>query len=294
MRHLLFLALATALAAAEPIGVWRFGLGTVDGQPARVGTVVLSGQTLVSADAAPMRLSVAEAPGTTIVLAAGTTGRLNDERQADGTRHLVLELDQGAAQVDVADKGPFGLIVVRGAACEVRVLGTLFVVERVHRDRDYLAMARGRVQVALRPGIAAATGRSEPIELTERPGVSAGPDGFSPVEALSSRPQLHMAAALREAVQAQALGTGTQGTADWGSDLAGDLTGLALEQPIAPPELTTEVAVTEPPPIPFSVIAEELSEPLADLGGAAPVQEQVLQGAPAAAAAPLPPPPGPP
>ena len=52
MRLLILPLLAACACAADPVGVWRFGVGTVDGQPARTGTVVLTGQTMVAADAA--------------------------------------------------------------------------------------------------------------------------------------------------------------------------------------------------------------------------------------------------
>ena len=56
--------------------------------------------------------------------------------------------------MDVADKAPYSGVRVRGAALDVRVTGTLFVVERTRRDADYVALARGTVKVGLRPEVA--------------------------------------------------------------------------------------------------------------------------------------------
>jgi hypothetical protein len=302
MRLLAILLLAAAAAAADPVGLWRFGVGTVDGQPARTGTVVLTGQSVVAADTAPMRLICHEAPGITAILAAGSQGRFAIEQRADGGRELVLELARGAVQVDVADRSPYAAVRVRGAAMDVRVTGTLFVVERPRQDADYIAMVRGRVQVGLRPEVARATGRSGEIELLERQGLSADTaNGLGQPTALSARPQIALAAGLRAAIADQAAGLGDQGT-PWDIDLAAELTG-ALIDPLwlgggdgadggaglplgsAPPAIT-----------PFAAVAEDLVDSLTELGSPPqPVGDDVTAG-PAGPAGPaaLPLPPSPP
>ena len=53
MRTLVLSLIAAGLCAADPVGLWRFGVGSLDGQPARVGTIVHTGQQLVAAESAP-------------------------------------------------------------------------------------------------------------------------------------------------------------------------------------------------------------------------------------------------
>jgi hypothetical protein len=229
LRSLAILVLATWVSAADQVGVWRFGLGTIDGQPAKVGTLVLTGQSVVAADAAPLRLVCSEAPGITFILASGSTGTFSLETAADGGRQLILELATGAVQVDVQDRGPYAGVHVRGAAMDVHVTGTLFVVERSRRDADYIALVHGKVSVGLRPEVAKATGRHDEVQLTDRQGVSADTaNGLGKPTDLSARPQIHLSPLVRTPIIDQATGANDQGT-PWGTDLAGELTGELLE-----------------------------------------------------------------
>lgn len=307
MRCLAILLLATAACAADPVGLWRFGVGTVDGQPARSGTIVLTGQTVAAADGAPLRMICHEAPGITAILAAGSHGRFAIETRADGARELVLELARGAVQVDVADRGPYAAIRVRGAAMDVRVTGTLFVVERPRQDADYIAMVRGKVVVGLRPEVARATGRGGEIELLERQGLSADTaNGLGQPTALSARPQIALAAGLRAAIADQGAGIGDQGT-PWDVDLAAELTGAFIDplafgadgsaggDPLNPgaggPGASGGVAAT-----PFFEMAEDLVDSLSELGSAPqPIGDDISSagGGPTGPAA-LPMPPSPP
>lgn len=299
MRSLiLIIALVTQAIAAEgaAVGVWRFGLGSVDGQPAKVGTLVLTGQTVVSADATPLRLICSEAPGITVVLAAGSDGVFQIENDAAGGRILVLELNRGAVQVDVRDRSPYAGVRVRGAAADVTVTGTLFTVERVRRDADYVALVRGTVKVGMRPAVAKAAGRpeGEEIELRERQGVAADATGLGTPEPLSARPQVALPAGLRASIRDQGMGLSDQGT-NWGTDLAGELTGALLEG-AAPPALAGGGL---PGPVLFVNIAEDLANSLTELGQPPPSSSgstQVIAGAPAAPTPPagMPPPPPPP
>lgn len=294
---ILIAALAAQAAAADSVGVWRFGLGSVDGQPAKVGTLVLTGQAVVSADTTPLRLVCSEAPGITVVLAPGSDGKFQIEADAAGGRLLVLELDRGAVQVDVRDRGPYAGVRVRGASADVKVTGTLFTVERVRRDADYVALVRGTVKVGLRPAVAKAANKPEgdEVELHERQGVSADANGLGAAESLSARPQITMPVGLRASTHDQGTGASNQGTG-WGTDLASDLTGAALEGP-APAEVVGG-GITEPVgPTPFVGLSEDLANTLVELGQ--PPQPnndsiRVIATPPATPAAGLPPPPPPP
>lgn len=294
MRLLILPLLAAALAAADPVGMWRFGVGSVDGQPARIGTLVLTGQEVVAADAAPLRLVCHEAPGITAVLAAGSKGRFAIEAGTDGGRQLVFELERGAVQLDVTDRRPYSGVRVRGAALDVRVTGTLFVVERTRRDADYVALVRGKVHVGLRPEVAKALGRAGELELLERQGVSGdATTGLGTPTALAARPQIAFAAGLRASVADQGSGASDQGTG-WDTDLAAELTGAGLEGS-ALADIAPDVGST-----PFSEMAEDLADSFAELGASPEsIADQVAEHAGSGASAAggpsgLPLPPGPP
>ncbi len=297
MRILLLLPLLAfhaALCAADPVGTWRFGVGSVDGQPAKVGTVVLTGQEVIASDAAPLRLICSEAPGITTVLAAGSKGRFIIEADGAGGRQLILDLERGAAQLDITDKTPYTAVRVRGAALDVRVTGTLFVVERTRQDADYVALVRGKVHVGLRPDVAKALGKAGELELLERQGVSGDTTtGVGAPTALSARPQIAFAAGLRASVADQGSGLSDQGTG-WDLDLAAELTGAMLEG-----SGLGEVANAGGEQINlFSGLAEDLVDSLSELGSTPEsLGDQAAQSSgstPAGGAAlPLPPPPPP-
>lgn len=298
---ILIAALAAQAAAADTVGVWRFGLGSVDGQPAKVGTLVLTGQTVVSADATPLRLVCSEAPGITVVLAAGSDGKFQIETDAAGGRVLVLELDRGAVQVDVRDRGPYAGVRVRGASADVKVTGTLFTVERVRRDADYVALVRGTVKVGLRPAVARAANRpeGEEIELHERQGLSADGKGLGSPEALSARPQVTLPAGLRAGLRDQGLGLSDQGTG-WNADLAGELTGALLEGSALPGVAGGGDGGVGGPagPALFVSVAEDLANTLGELGqppqSAGDSTSEIAGGSGPTPPAGLPPPPPPP
>ena len=290
MRHLILLLSATVLCAADPVGHWRFGLGSVDGQPARIGTIVLTGQQVVAATAAPLRLVCHEAPGITTILAPGSTGRFLVEGPAEA-RTLVLELDSGAAQLDVTDRAPYAAVRVRGAALDVRVTGTLFIVERTRRDADYVALVRGKVVVGLRPEVAKALGKAGEIELLERQGMAADTaNGLGSPAEMNARPQITAMAPIAD----QGSGASDQGT-DWGIDLGAELTGALLENNGLGdvPGPADELAGGTP----FSEMAEELVETMAELGAppesSGDAASEIAGGSPSAPAL-LPGPPVPP
>jgi len=283
--------------SADPVGTWRCGIGSVDGQPAKVGTLVFTGQEVVAADAAPLRLVCSEAPGITAVLAAGSKGRFGIEPDGAGGRLLVLDLSDGAVQIDVTDKTPYSGIRVRGAAVEVHVTGTLFVVERTRRDADYVALVRGKVKVGLRPDVAKALGKAGELELLEHQGVAADTtNGIGSPTALSARPQIAFAASLRAAIADQGNGSSDQGT-PWDRDLGAELTGAQLESGLGAVAGGMAGGLGDQAGTPFSAIAEDLVDSLSELGASPePVADQATAGSRAPSgpsSLPLPPPPPP-
>lgn len=295
MRIFILPLLAAALAAADPVGTWRFGVGSVDGRPARIGTIVLTGQEVLAADAAPLRLICHEAPGITAVLAAGSQGRFSIEPDGAGGRQLIFDLGKGAVQFDVTERKPYSSLRVRGAALDVRVTGTLFVVERTRRDADYVALVRGKVNVGLRPEVGKALGKIDEIELLERQGVAGDTtSGIGTPSALTARPQIAFAASMRASIADQGSGASDQGTG-WDLDLGAELTGAGLEG-----SGLADVAggPGNDPISPFSEMAEDLADSFAELGTAPEsIGDQLSAAAgsggsgPVALPAPPPPPP---
>lgn len=311
---LLALLLAGLLPAADPLGRWDFGLGSIDGEPARIGATVLAGQTAAAGDDGPLRLVCVEAPGITAILAAGSAARFLVEPAPEGGRILAIEVERGAIQVEVAPRDPFAAVLVRGAAIEARVIGTLFVVERSRRDADFVALVRGRLSVGLRAEIARALGRDrQEIELLARQGIAGDArTGLGQPQAMSARPQLALAAAVRDSVPDQVFGLSGQGTG-WdidqvaeliagrgtlrgdarGPDLLGDRVGGTAPVPTASP--TGESMGPEPADILFASMAEDLLDSIGSLGQTPqPVADQVTAGPAGGAAFTLPTPPAPP
>ncbi len=199
MRLPLILLIPGLLAAADPIAV------RADGTGAEPGEAIVSGT-------APTSFTLAQAPRARFRLPANATASVH----VDAAGRAVVDLEAGTIEADVDERGPYPAIIVRGAAMEVRVTGTLFVVQRVRRDADYVALIQGRVVVGLRQEVLALLGRDVPdLTLTDRQGVGAGPAGFEAIDTLSSRPILGAAASIRD----QALVPDPEG-ATWGAALS--------------------------------------------------------------------------
>jgi hypothetical protein len=194
-RWLLLLFAATALAGGEAIATWEDGPGSIGATPAGAGAAVPAGAVLAIGDR-PVRLALVGAPGSAVELAPASAATFLVE---DG--RIVIALASGRVQVDLPDRGPWAGLIVRGAALEAQVTGTLFLVERTRKDADYVALVRGALKVGLRREIALALGRaaSDAIELRSRQGAAGSTaGGLGSAEALSSRPQLLSAASLRD------------------------------------------------------------------------------------------------
>ena len=216
--------LVSTLAAAEALATWQFGPGTIADVPAAVGAEIPA-DTLITAGNSLTRVTLAKAPQSHLVLAPGSVIRL---REASGG--LVVELVEGVVQANIEDKGPYADLHVVGAAIDVRVTGTLFIVERVKKDTDYVALVQGTVRVNLRKEVALALNQDNGgVELLSRQGLSGSTEGgLGAVTALNSRPQVPSTFAARAtSVQEQALA----GTGGWEDDRGMELTaGLALEE----------------------------------------------------------------
>ena len=228
------LALATlgSLAqAAESLAVWQFGTGTIATKPAIIGNEIIADAVIASGDGV-VRVTLAKAPKSHLMLSPHSVMRLVETEGG----HLIVHLDQGVLQANIGDKGPYSDLHVLGAALDIRVTGTLFVVERVKADTDYVALVEGRVQVNLRKDVAVALNEQDKsIDLSARQGLGGSLSGFAAVDTLSGRPQLPTTVA-RSGVVREA---GTTTTGGWDEDLAmsltdgnlfGDLSGTILDE----------------------------------------------------------------
>ena len=229
MRFSLLLLASTLLGAAD-LAVWQVGPGTIADAPAAQGATIADHVVVASGDKA-VRLTLAAAPTTSLILAPSSSLSLEER---DG--QLQVTLLTGIVQADVKDKGPYSAIHVLGAVFDVRVTGTLFLVERVKGDTDYIALIEGKVTVSLREEVAKSLGREvAPVELSGRQGLEASSSGFGAVAALTARPQLSVAGESRSVRSQAAEGTG----GGWATDAAAAATAAAV--------ITTEVPTVAPP-----------------------------------------------
>jgi hypothetical protein len=219
---------ADALAAEQPpaIATWALGEGTVAANAAKPGSDIALSQRVASTSTQPAKLvfaaplvgSLTLSPGAALTVVVETVGE---------NRELVIDLDDGAVQVDLHDKGAFAAVRVRGAALDVRVTGTLFVVQRVKRDADYVALVQGKLSAGLRKEVADALGQGQRFDIDSRQGLGASTSGgLEQIASLTNRPQI---ASLKTSIKDQATGA-KKGDGGWDQDLALDLLNDLLDQ----------------------------------------------------------------
>jgi hypothetical protein len=186
----LLLALVAGLGAQD-LGVWKEGPGSIGAAPAKAGDVIGEGVPASSLAKAPARLVLLTAPNSVVTLGAASEVSLSTEKDAAGT-HLIIALERGKVEVSLGNKGSYHDVIVRGAAMNVRVTGTLFVVERVRRDADYVALVNGHVKVGLRKEVVESLGKSgEEIDLNPHQGLGASQGGgLGQPETITSRPSV--------------------------------------------------------------------------------------------------------
>lgn len=196
----------STVTTPEPIAQWAFGAGSINGAEATAGQNILPGQDIVAGTEQPVRLSLAQAPDSAVIVGPGSHIRFRVVAERD----IVTEVDAGVIQVDLPNRGPWRELIVSGGAMEVHVVGTLFMFERVKRDQDYLAMVHGKVKVNLLAAIAQALGQDSSIDLDGQRGLEASGLGFGDINNLNSRPQIATTASAHSNIknQGQAAGGG--------------------------------------------------------------------------------------
>lgn len=281
LAALLTLGGPAAITAADPaapvLATWTLGDGAIANGAAKPGTDVTIGQVITSSSAQPARLTLTAPMAGSLTLSPGASLILVEETVAD-QRELVIDLATGAVQVDLHAKGAYAGVRVRGAALDVRVTGTLFVVQRVKRDADYVALVQGKLNAGLRKEISDALGQGQRFDLDSRQGVGASTTGgLEAIATLLNRPQI---ASLKKSIKEQ--GTGAQqGDGGWDKDLALDLLNDLLDQ------LGLDDAL-------LGELADALGDVLFDDLSAGPGDQVINTSFGATSAGTLPPPPPPP
>jgi len=220
---------------ATPIATWSLGQGTLvtiaanafaTTTAATPGSDIALGQRIASGSAQPAKIVFAAPLAGSVTLAPGSVVIMREEVVAEA-KELVIDLDQGAVQVDVLGRGPYAGVRVRGAVLDVRVTGTLFVVQRVTRDADYVALVQGRLKAGLRTEVADVLGKGQQFEIKSRQGIGASTaGGLEQIAALTNRPQI---VSLKTSIKNQ--GTAPQqGDGGWDTDLALDLLNDLFDQ----------------------------------------------------------------
>ena len=219
---------AAPAVPSSPSATWTLGEGSIAEAPAHPGSDIAFGQRVTSSALKPAKVDFAAPMAGTLTLSPGTECTFVVETVAE-TKEFVIDLSAGAVQIDLRNKGTFAAVRVRGAALDVRVTGTLFVVERIKRDEDYIALIQGKVKVSLRKEVADALGSSgQTFELENRQGVGATVGGGLGVMAsLTHRPQI--ASAKRNNIKEQSTGP-QEGDGGWDKDLALDFLNDLLDQ----------------------------------------------------------------
>jgi hypothetical protein len=213
---------AAPLVPAMPpvqIGEWSMGPGTIAGSAAQAQQSVLTGQVVASSNDVPARFNFHAPVAGHVTMGPGAALSLKIETRAD-QQILVMEIERGSVQVQLDNKGNYSVMQVRGGAMELNVTGTLFVVERVRRDADYVALIKGKLKVSLRKEVADTLGKADQRDIDSRQGMGASSGGLSGPDALNNRPQITGKSG--KSVQEQ--GTGPQdGDGGWDYDEALEL-----------------------------------------------------------------------
>ncbi|TVR08837.1 MAG: hypothetical protein EA401_13450 [Planctomycetota bacterium] len=181
------------LTANEAPALYVLGHGQVQiaGEVHSSGASIPLGATLQVVGEAAARLDLVGSEHGFITLAPHS--RLRSEELSDGTvSALRLVLLTGTIQVDVDDLpgSGFSQLVVRTPVTEAEMTGTMFVVQRLRRDADYVALMRGSVEV--RDTIAAldrAQQRPSQVEILPNQGITIDAEaGMGDVAAFTGSP----------------------------------------------------------------------------------------------------------
>lgn len=202
-----------ASLGVHALSVWQQGAGSIGAAPARPGDLIGEWVPAAAQAGAPARVLLLTAPNSMVTLGPGAEVSISTEKDAAGI-HLVIALDRGAVEVSLGNKGGYRDVLVRGAAMQARITGTLLVAARMGRDADYLALVSGHLTVGLRRELSAGQGKpGEEVDLAPRQGLAVSvAGGLGQIEALTSRPFVTDAA---HTIHDQA----TSATGGFGNDL---------------------------------------------------------------------------
>ena len=218
---LLALGCTSAFSAEGDLAIWATGPGDVAGAPAAGGTGIAQG-VVVHAGDAPVRLTLVKAPKSSLILAPDSSVILTEKDEG-----FQVQLQSGIVQANIVDKGSYADLHVLGATLDVKVTGTLFMVQRMKADTDYVSLIEGRVKVSLRQEVALALGRApQTVELNSRQGLGAGVGGFGGIEALAARPQIPTTSVAMRTASIRVIDAPATSGGNWNQD-----TGLTSTSP---------------------------------------------------------------
>jgi hypothetical protein len=185
IRTLLLLAFGISVTAAEPqrIAGWTAGEGTVAEQPSTGQAPIGPGMVVAAPAGAPARIDLALPAVGSVTLAPGAAVTLRPGGAGD--RDLVIEVVSGAAQLDLADKGTWRSVLLRGGPLEARVLKGTALAE-AGKDSGYLVLVRGALSAHALAGKDAARW----VPLKQHQGIGGSADGLGSNDDLATRPQL--------------------------------------------------------------------------------------------------------
>ncbi len=181
---------------ADVLATWKAGAGKIGDASATLGGEIPSGTHMTAGDRA-VRVVLAKAPRCSLYLSPKAEMFIDEKTDGTGTS-LVAHLVSGQLEADIADKGAYTDVHVLGKIIDVKVTGTLLVVERVKADTDYVALVHGKILVNVRKEVAeaiAALSGSEGVEMNSRQGLTADASGLGPVHNLLGRPQIQTSSA---------------------------------------------------------------------------------------------------
>jgi hypothetical protein len=250
LRSLTLACLATGVSAAD-LARWRAGPGDVAGHAATNGTTISAGQTVRSDAKLPARIELAGGAKGVLTLSPGTELTLSEQGEGQA-QELVVDVAAGAVQIDLANKGGYAAVEVQSGGLELRITGTLLVVERMAKDEAYVALIHGRVAARAR---AMARAVEKWLDLHDHQGIGIALTGLIPVQELQSRPQINSPPGSRPTVQQQSQGIdrserelSAHGFDDWHRDnataeIVAHLAGQDLDDAKA---LVVEIARVDP------------------------------------------------
>jgi hypothetical protein len=191
---------SASLAQGADLAQWIAGEGVINQAQAQGGSGIADGVVVHNSGASPSRVELLAGGRGVLTLSPGADIVLH-ELSDQGLPELEIDLTSGKVQVNVQNKGRYADVRVVSGNLNVRVTGTLFVVEHMAHDTAYLALIHGAV-MAYTKAMSKATDTW--LKVVSHQGIGLGDDGLLPVEPLYNRPQVTTASNEVATIRSQA------------------------------------------------------------------------------------------